>query len=435
MEWLKKLHWQIIIGLILGFFWGIIAPFTGLQEFTGDFIKPVGTIFIRLLQLVAIPLVVASLIVGIGKLGDIGKLSRIGGKTIGIFIITTTIAISIGLISVNLIKPGNALSETTRNRLMESYSQNAETREQAAGQVLEEGPLAPIVNLVPANIFEAASSNTNMLQVLVVTILFGAAMLQIPLLKTRPLFDLFDTLNDVIMKLIDYIMLMAPYGAFALIAAIMVELAGEDPMETLRILNALGLYSLAVIAGLAVHLLLVYSSIVKFMGRTGFLHFLKQMRPAFLVAFSTSSSNATLPVTMDCVTNKLKVKEEISSFVLPLGATVNMDGTSLYQAVAAVFIAQALGLDLDFADQLAIVLTATLASIGTAGVPGAGIVMLVIVLKAVDVPVEGIALILGVDRILDMIRTVVNISGDAAVSLAINQMENRAQTNISKPID
>lgn len=429
MKWLKKLHWQIIIGLILGFIWGIVAPFAGLQQFTADFIKPVGTIFIRLLQLVAIPLVVASLLVGIGKLGDIGKLSRIGGKTLGIFIITTTLAISMGLISVNLINPGNALSETTRSRLMASYSQNAETREQAAGQVLEEGPLAPVVNLVPANMVDAASSNTNMLQVLVVTVLFGVAMLQIPFQKTRPLFDFFDSLNDVIMKLIDYIMLMAPYGAFALIAAIMVELAGEDPMETLRILNALGLYSLAVVAGLIAHLVLVYSFIVKYMGKTSFLYFLKQMRPAFLVAFSTSSSNATLPVTMDCVTNKLKVKEEISSFVLPLGATVNMDGTSLYQAVAAVFIAQALGLDLNFSAQLTIIITATLASIGTAGVPGAGIVMLVIVLKAVDVPVEGIALILGVDRILDMIRTVVNISGDAAVSLAMNQMESRVQDN------
>ncbi len=198
----------------------------------------------------AIPLVVASLLVGIGKLGDIGKLSRIGGKTLGIFIITTTLAISMGLISVNLINPGNALSETTRSRLMASYSQNAETREQAAGQVLEEGPLAPVVNLVPANMVDAASSNTNMLQVLVVKVLFGVAMLQIPFQKTRHLFDFFDSLNDVIMKLIDYIMLMAPYGAFALIAAIMVELAGEDPMETLRILNALGLYSLAVVAGL-----------------------------------------------------------------------------------------------------------------------------------------------------------------------------------------
>lgn len=429
MNWIKKLHWQIIIGLVLGFIWGIIAPLYSLQQFTADFIKPVGTIFIKLLQLVAMPLVIASLIVGIGKLGDIRKLSRIGGKTIGIFVITTILAISIGLVSVNLIKPGEALPDTTRDRLMSTYSDKAETREHAAEQVLEQGPLAPIVNLVPDNFFEAASSNTNMLQVLLVAVLFGVALLQIPRQKSQILFDFFDSLNDVIMKLIDYIMLMAPYGAFALIAAIMTELAGENPLETLNILSALGLYCLAVIAGLLIHLVVVYSSIVKFLGKTGFLHFLKQMRPAFLVAFSTSSSNATLPVTMDCVTNKLKVKEEISSFVLPLGATVNMDGTSLYQAVAAVFIAQALGLDLTFTDQLAIILTATLASIGTAGVPGAGIVMLVIVLKAVDVPVEGIALILGVDRILDMIRTVVNISGDAAVSLAINRIEEHSLKN------
>ncbi|HAC15165.1 MAG TPA: dicarboxylate/amino acid:cation symporter [Bacteroidetes bacterium] len=427
MSWYKKLHWQIIVGLILGFIWGIIAPLSGLQSFTTDFIKPIGTIFIRLLQLVAMPLVIASLIVGIGKLGDISKLSRIGGKTLGIFVLTTTLAISIGLISVNLINPGEALPESTRTRLMETYAGSAETRGQAAEQVLDQGPLAPLVNLVPDNIIAAASSNSNMLQVLLVTVLFGVVLLQIPSSKSKILLDFFDSMNDVIMKLIDVIMLLAPYGAFALIAAIMTELAGDNPMETLNILSALGLYCIAVVAGLFIHLILVYSFIVKVLGKTDFLHFLKQMRPAFLVAFSTSSSNATLPVTMDCVTNKLNVREEISSFVLPLGATVNMDGTSLYQAVAAVFIAQALGLDLTFTDQLAIILTATLASIGTAGVPGAGVVMLVIVLKAVDVPIEGIALILGVDRILDMIRTVVNISGDAAVSLAINQMEKQVE--------
>lgn len=424
MNWIKKLHWQIIIGLLLGFVWGIVAPLTGLQTLTADFIKPIGTIFIRLLQLVAMPLVIASLIVGIGKLGDIKKLSRIGGRTLGIFVVTTSLAISIGLISVNLIKPGDALPESTRNRLMETYSNTAETREQAATRVLEQGPLDPLVNLFPENFFAAASNNSNMLQILIVSVFFGIVLLQIQKEKSELMFNFFDALNDVIMKLIDLIMLLAPYGAFALIAAIMTELAGDDPMETFNILSALALYCVAVVAGLIAHLLIVYSFIVRKIGKTDFLHFLRQMRPAFLVAFSTSSSNATLPVTMDCVTNKLNVREEISSFVLPLGATVNMDGTSLYQAVAAVFIAQALGLDLTFVDQLAIILTATLASIGTAGVPGAGVVMLVIVLKAVDVPIEGIALILGVDRILDMLRTVVNISGDAAVSLAMNQMEN-----------
>lgn len=423
MEWIKKLHWQIIIGLIFGFIWGIFAPLFDLQLFTLNYIKPVGTIFIRLLQLIAIPLVLASLIVGINKLGDLGSLSRIGGKTLLIFVFTTTIAVSLGLVTVNLIRPGEALPDSTRDRLMNAYAENAQTRQQRASQVLEEGPLAPIVNMVPDNFFNAASSNTNMFQVLLIALIFGVALLQIPKSKSGPLLEFFDSLNEVIMKLIDFIMLLAPYGAFALIAAIMVELAGSSPMETLSLLNALGLYSIAVVCGLLLHLFLVYSTIVRLLGKVKFTYFLKQMRQAFLVAFSTSSSNATLPVTMDCVTNKLKVKEEVSSFVLPLGATVNMDGTSLYQAVATVFIAQALGLDLSLADQLTIVLTATLASIGTAGVPGAGIIMLVIVLKAVDIPVEGIALILGIDRILDMIRTVVNISGDAAVALAIHQLE------------
>lgn len=427
LSWLKKLHWQIIIGLIIGLIWGVLAPLYGLVPFTIDYIKPVGTIFIRLLQLVAIPLVLASLVVGISKLGDIRKLSRIGGKTLFIFIITTSIAISIGLFTVNIIKPGHILPDTTRDRLMNAYAENAEIRQERAAEVLEEGPLALLLNMIPSNAVEAASSNSNMLQVLLIAMLLGVALLQIPAEKARPLVDFFDGLNEVIMKLIDFIMVMAPYGAFALIASVMVELAGASPMETLSLVNALGLYALTVVAALLIHLMLVYQFIVRWLGKTPFIHFLKQMRPAFLVAFSTSSSNATLPVTMDCVTNKLNVREEISSFVLPLGATVNMDGTSLYQAVATVFIAQALGLELTFGDQLVIVLTATLASIGTAGVPGAGIIMLVIVLKAVNVPLEGIALILGIDRILDMIRTTVNITGDAAVSLAMNRMEMKGQ--------
>lgn len=423
MAWYKKLHWQIILGLTLGFIWGIFAPLYGLQSITSEYIKPVGTIFLRLLQLVAIPLVLASLIVGISRLGDIGRLSRIGGKTLGIFVTTTILAISMGLVSVNALNPGQVLPDATRDRLLKAYSERVEDRRETASQVLEEGPLSPLVNMVPSNFFEAASDNTNMVQILFVALFVGIALLSLPGEKARPLILFFDSLNEVIMKLIDLIMKIAPYGAFALLAAVMVELAGASPMETLNLLSALGLYGVAVIVGLLLHLLLVYSSIVRVLGRMNFSDFLRQMRPAFLVAFSTSSSNATLPVTMDCVTNRMKVREEISSFVLPLGATINMDGTSLYQAVATVFIAQAFGLDLSLADQLVIILTATLASIGTAGVPGAGIVMLIIVLKSVDIPVEGIALILGIDRILDMIRTVVNIAGDAAVSVAINRLE------------
>lgn len=433
MSWLKKLHWQIIIGLVIGLFWGILAPLYNLVPFTIAYIKPIGTIFIRLLQLVAIPLVLASLIVGINKLGDIRKLSRIGGKTLFIFIVTTTLAISIGLVTVHVIKPGNILPDSTRDRLMNAYADKAEIRQQTANEVLQEGPLEPLINMVPSNFFEAVSNNVNMLQVLLIALILGTALLHIPAAKAKPLVDFFDSINEVIMKLIEFIMLLAPYGAFALIAAVMVELAGASPLETLSLLKALGLYALSVVAALALHLFVVYQIIVRGLGKTPFIYFLKRLRPAFLVAFSTSSSNATLPVTMDCVTNKLNVREEIGSFVLPLGATINMDGTSLYQAVATVFIAQALGLDLTFSDQIVIVLTATLASIGTAGVPGAGIIMLVIVLKAVNVPLEGIALILGIDRLLDMIRTVVNITGDAAVSVAIDHLElNRENKQLVK---
>lgn len=421
--WYKQLHWQIIIGLLLGLIWGLVASLTGLTEFTTDYISPVGTIFINLLKLIAVPLVLASLIVGVTSLNDITKLSRMGGKTIAFYMTTTVLAITIGLTVVNVIQPGKFLPKETQTELMEGYQQNLEGSSESAREVMDRSPLDFFVDIVPQNFFSAASDNSNMLQVVFLAILFGIGIIQLPLQKGEILINFFDSLNEVIIKIVDFIMLAAPYGVFALMAGVIVDLAGDDLTKALDLLGALGWYCIAVLLGLLLHLTLVYSSLFKLFSNMKLRDFFRAIRPAMLLGFSTSSSSATLPVTMERVEKNVGVDEEVSSFVLPVGATINMDGTSLYQAVAAVFIAQALGLDLSIAQQLTIVLTATLASIGSAGVPGAGIIMLVIVLQAIEVPVEGIALILGVDRILDMCRTAVNITGDAAVSVAVAHTE------------
>lgn len=423
MKWYKKLHWQIIIGLILGLIWGLLSSLAGFNEFTSNYIRPFGDIFITLLKLIAVPLVLASLVVGVTSLNDMTKLSRMGGKTIGIYMITTVFAITIGLTAVNIIQPGKTLPEETRTSLMESYGESVEGRGDAAQELLDQSPLQFIVDIVPENFFAAASDNGNMLQIVFVAVLLGIGIVQIPIQKTQVLINVFEALNDVIIKIVDLIMMLAPYGVFALMAVVIIDLAGDDIGQALVLLKALGWYCLTVVIGLLIHVFVVYSSLFKIFSKMKLKDFFKAIQPAVLLGFSTSSSVATLPVTMERVENNLGVEEEVSSFVLPVGATINMDGTSLYQAVAAVFIAQALGLDLSIVQQLTIVLTATLASIGAAGVPGAGIIMLVIVLQAIQVPVEGIALILGVDRILDMLRTAVNVTGDAAVSVAVAYTE------------
>lgn len=421
--WYKQLHWQIIIGLILGLIWGLIASIAGFTTFTIDYVQPIGTIFINLLKLIAVPLVLASLIVGVTSLNDVAKLSRMGGKTIGIYIVTTMLAIAIGLTVVNIIQPGDFLPPETQEQLMSGYQDNIEGADESAKEVMDRSPMTFFVDIVPENFFESASDNGNMLQVVFIAILLGIGLIQIPSEKSKSLINFFDSLNEVIIQIVDLIMKVAPYGVFALMAGVIVDLAGDDIDQALELLGALAWYTFVVLLGLFLHLMLVYSGLFKIFSQMKLRDFFKAIRPAMLLGFSTSSSAATLPVTMERVEKNLGVDEEVASFVLPIGATINMDGTSLYQAVAAVFIAQALGMDLGIAQQITIVLTATLASIGAAGVPGAGIIMLVIVLQAIQVPVEGIALILGVDRILDMCRTAVNITGDAAVSVAVAHTE------------
>ncbi|MFZ0426763.1 MAG: dicarboxylate/amino acid:cation symporter [Acidobacteriota bacterium] len=419
MSWYRKLHWQIIIGLVLGVFYGILASVSGLGSFTSDWISPFGTIFIRLLKLIAVPLVLASLICGVASLSDLRRLSRIGGKTIAIYIGTTVLAVSTGLVIVNILKPGHQVPPQMRDQLEATYQSDVESRADLAREAREQGPLQPLVDVVPENVFGAAADNRNMLQVVFIALLFGIGLIQVPAARSRPVIAFFEGLNDVIIRLVDLIMLMAPVGVFALIAATITSVAGNNLTQILDLLGALGYYCMAVVGGLLIHTLITYPLLLRFFSPMSIPTFFRGIGQAQLVAFSTSSSGATLPVTMERCREKLGVSEEITSFVLPLGATINMDGTALYQAVAAVFIAQAVGMDLSFAQQLTIILTAVLASIGTAAVPSAGIIMLVIILQAIGVPTAGIALILGVDRILDMLRTVTNVTGDATVSVLV----------------
>lgn len=422
-KWYQRLHWQILIGLILGLIWGLIASITGSSQFTIEYIKPIGTIFVNMLKLIAVPLVLASLVVGVTSLNDVAKLSRMGGKTIAIYLVTTIFAITIGLTVVNIMQPGKSLPEETRMDLQAQYSQDVDGSSQSVQDFKERGLMDFFVDIVPQNVVASASENSNMLQVVFVAIILGLGIIQIPKEKGEVLIKFFDSLNDVIIKIVDFIMKTAPYGVFALMAGVIVDLAGDDLTKAVDLLGALGWYCIAVVIGLILHVFIVYSSLFKMFSNMKLMDFFRAIRPAMLLGFSTSSSSATLPVTMERVEKNVGVDEEVSSFVLPIGATINMDGTSLYQAVAAVFIAQALGLDLTIFEQLTVVITALLASIGSAGVPGAGIIMLVIVLQSINVPVEGIALILGVDRILDMCRTAVNITGDAAVSVAVAHTE------------
>ena len=380
------LHWKILIGMLSGVTFGFIMLEVGGADFVASWVKPIGTIFVKLLKLIAVPLILASLIKGISDLKDISKFASIGLKTIVIYVLTTVIAISIGLILVNTFNPGDGVSQETISKLTETYAGNsgvqgkiAEASRQQAGR-----PLDFLVDMVPDNAFSALSNNKLMLQVIFLAMFLGISLLLVGEKSAKPLKDFFDSLNDVVLKMVDLIMLTAPFAVFALLANVVVS--SGDP----ELLYALLFYSGVVVSGLLL-MVCFYLILVTVITKRNPFWFLKQISPAQLLAFSTSSSAATLPVTMERVEEHLGVDKEVSSFVLPVGATINMDGTSLYQAVAAVFIAQALDFDLTFANQLMIVLTALLASIGSAAVPGAGMVMLVIVLESVGFPADKLA--------------------------------------------
>lgn len=417
------LYIKILIGMALGVIWSFIAQGFDLIDFTSDWIKPFGTVFINGLKLIAVPLILVSLVNGISDLKDVSKLGRIGGKTIGFYLMTTVLAITIGLVLVNTIKPGKFLTPEKREELKEAYASDAQLKVTDAASQQEQGPLQMFVDIVPDNIFSSMGNNRAMLQVIFFSFMFGIAMIFVGEEKVRHVKGFFSGVNDIILKIVDIIMQYSPIGVFALLASLNID--GS-------LFKALGVYSLTVLAGLALMVIALYPVVIHFLTKVNYMDFLRGILPAQILAFSTSSSAATLPVTMERVEKNLGVSEEVSSFVLPLGATVNMDGTSIHQAVSAVFIAQAFGHDLQLADQLIIVLTATLSSIGSAAVPSAGLIMLVIVLSAIGVDPEGLALIIALDRPLDMCRTIVNVTGDATVATLVATSEGELKEGIDK---
>jgi Na+/H+-dicarboxylate symporter len=412
-----ELHWQILIGMILGVVAGLLLSRLGLEGFVRDWIKPFGTIFINLLKLIAIPLILVSLIKGISDLHDISKFRIMGVRTFAMYVFTTVLAVSVGLVIVNIIQPGSYVSSGTVAEISETYGTSVQSKIQSA-ETVRQGPLQFLVDMVPDNIVGAASNNGNMLKVIFFSVFFGISLLLVDKNLAKPVNDFFTGLNEVIMKMVDLIMLGAPYAVFALLCALITETTNPD------LFVALLWYVLAVMSGLLL-MLILYSLFLYFYASKSPAEFFRAMAPAQLLAFSTSSSAATLPVTMERVEEHLGVEKEVTSFVCPLGATINMDGTSLYQAVAAVFICEAMLFDLSFSDQLTIILTATLASIGSAAVPGAGLIMLVIVLESVGLPADkmaiGLALIFAVDRPLDMMRTVINVTGDGMVAYIVGK--------------
>lgn len=418
MKLLKlELYTKILIGLILGIIVGIIANKFGIASFFSIYIKPFGSAFIRLISMIVVPLVFASLFIGTASLNDIRKLGRIGGKTIAFYLCTTAIAIIIGLAMANVFKPGTGLTKETQEQLLANYADEAASKIDTA--LKKPGIGETLINIIPKNPVEALSGG-EMLQIIFFALMLGIAITLIPQGRAKPVIKFFDGINEAMIKMVHIIMEFAPYGVFALIASIIGEFG-------LGILGPLFKYSIIVIVGLFIHVIITYSAALKLFTKVTIKKFFRGVRPAQLIAFSSSSSSATLPVTMECVEENIGVSKEISSFVLPLGATINMDGTALYQGVAAVFIAQVFGMDLNMGQQLTIVLMATLASIGAAGVPGIGMITLTMVLKQIGVPLEGIALILGVDRILDMCRTIVNITGDATCATVVGSTERQIQ--------
>lgn len=458
------LHWKILIGLFLGVVWALISIVTGLQEFTINWIHPFGKIFINLLKLIAIPLVLFSIIKGIMDLMEINKLGKLGLKTIGLYLSSTILAISIGLLLVNVVKPGSFLKENLRvaNRMSyeiwagetegveiadgrsylndpeyEAYKKQgqdrlnqlnenntAKNKTASAANRKESGPLQILIDIVPSNIFSALSSNGLMLQIIFFAIFFGVTLLMIDVDKAQPVKSLIDGLNDVFLKMVDVVMNGAPFFVFALMAGMLTEMASSSLSDLGELLSSLLYYSLVVVGGLFFLAFVIYPlAILILTKKIKPLAFLKAMQKAQTLAFSTSSSAATLPVTMQCVNENIGIPKKITSFVLPIGATVNMDGTSLYISVAVVYLAQIHMIDLTLIQQLTIVLTATLASIGASAVPSAGLIMMIMVLQSVGLNPLWVSIIFPVDRILDMCRTVVNVTGDAAVATIVGEQE------------
>jgi Na+/H+-dicarboxylate symporter len=423
-----QLYTKILIGLVAGAAAGLVANFLEIGWLRDVLValEPIGTVFIRLIMMIVVPLVVASLILGTASLGDIRKLGRIGGKTVLFYLGTTAIAVTIGLVLSNLVRPGSRISAETRDNLVAQYSAQAEGAVTLAAE--KPSVIETLLNMVPTNAFRAAADG-DLLPLIIFSIIFGAAISIIQKDRKESILTFFNAVNDAVMVIIDWVMKLAPYAVFALVGAVVARF-GVDLLQSLLV------YSLVVVGGLLLHAFGTYAILVRVVAGLNPIDFFRRIAEAPLVAFSTSSSSATLPVTMEVAQEKVGVSREVSSFVLPLGATINMDGTALYQAVATMFIAQIYAAPMAIGDQITIVLTATLASVGAAGVPSAGIITLILVLQSVGLTEHtqaGIALILGVDRILDMIRTAVNVTGDLTVVSSVARTEGEAL--VPRPVD
>ncbi|HUG41281.1 MAG TPA: dicarboxylate/amino acid:cation symporter [Longimicrobiales bacterium] len=423
-----QLYTKILIGLVLGVVIGLVANVLALDWMQQAlvWIEPVGTAFIRLITMVVVPLVAASLLIGTASLGDLRKLGRIGGKTVAYYLATTAVAVTIGIVLSNVVRPGARIDPATRDTLSAAFAEQAGQRVALAAE--KPSIRETLLGMIPTNPIQAAAE-MELLPLIVFTILFGAALTLVAEERRRAVLLFAEGVNDAVMVLIDWIMKLAPYAVFALIASVVAQFG-------LDLLRSLLFYTLTVVAGLLLHVFGTYALIIRFLVKMNPATFFRRIIKAPLVGFSTSSSNATLPVTMETAEEDVGISPEVSSFVLPLGATINMDGTALYQAVATMFIAQIYGIPLDVGAQLTIVLTATLASIGAAGVPSAGIIILVLVLQSVGLGTQaaaGIALILGVDRILDMLRTAVNVTGDLTAASFVARTE--GETLEPRPVD
>ena len=419
------LYLKILLAMLIGTGIGYLFIWFGQEQFVNYWIKPWGTIFIRLLKLIAIPLVFISLIKGITQMKDFAKLSRMGIRTLVTYIITTTIAVSVGIGMVSIIRPGDLFPQEKAQEYQEKFAEKVATGIENAEKIKETGPLSFIVDMVPENLIAAGGDNSAMLQIILVAILVGIAIVILGGKTSDTLFPFIEASNAVILKIVDFIMQYAPIGVLALMAGMIVDFSGDSEMFA-----SLGLYALTVILTLFFIAFLLYPLLLKLLIKFKIKDFIKGVFPIQLVAFSTSSSAATLPFTMEHSQKELGVSEETASFVFPVGATINMDGTSAYQAVAILFIAQIFGMDLSLTQMLSIVLLTVIASIGTPGVPGASVVMTVMVLTTMGIPVEGLVLILGIDRPLDMLRTVVNVTGDVFVAKFIQHNQKSPLTGV-----
>ncbi len=422
------LYIKILIGMFAGILCGLIFIWFNLDfSLIRDWVEPFGNIFMRLLKLIAVPLVFVSLILGVGGLSDVSSLSKLGFRAIGLYVSTTILAILVGITLVLSIKPGSVVDESTKAHLSATYSEALGEHQVNAGVVEEQSPLHFLVDMVPENFINAAGDNSQMLQVICFALLIGVAVLMIGRDSKKPFMDFMTSFNSIILKVIDIIMKFAPIGVFALMCSMIVNNAGDASL-----FSALGLYAFTVIIGLMLLIVVIYPLLVKLFTNVPLPKFFKSIWPVQLLGFSTSSSAATLPLTLKQSEQALGISKKTANFVLPVGVTINMGGTSLYQAVAAIFIAQVFGVELSFVQILTIIATTTISSIGTPGVPGGSVVILLMVLSSAGIPAEGLALILGIDRPLDMLRTVANVTGDVTVAAIVDKNINSGELDSSK---